>query len=310
MVKKKENLFEFPRPMDNENLVGHADTLRAFLDAWARRDSYPIHPVWILAGPRGIGKATLAYRLARRVFSDLMGRSESDIAAQMSVGGIGDLFVVDMEHNLAASATAKTISVDTVRAMIDKLRLSSMAESWRVVIIDSLDELSDKTPNALLKTLEEPPAKTIFFLISHSLDRTLPTIRSRARVEKLRPLSGMELREIAARLMPGHEIEQSLIRIAAGSFGRVASLISSGAASLFDEIMTMLESPSTNSADCLAAAKKLAKNPENMSILADVAAARGQAWMYPTVLSAIERMNLVHLDPETTAFRIIGEMRK
>ena len=76
--KKKEILFVFPNPMDNDCLVGHADTLRAFCDAWDKRDVRPIHPVWMLCGPRGIGKATLAYKIAKMVY-----------------GNVGDFFIID-----------------------------------------------------------------------------------------------------------------------------------------------------------------------------------------------------------------------
>lgn len=306
-VRKKESSSVFPRPVDNRNLVGHAAAKGAFLDAWARRDSYPIHPVWLLSGPRGIGKATLAYDLTRRIFSDLLGRSADEVAERMSQGGVGDLFIVDIEHNLAPT---KTISVDTIRGVIEKMQMFSMGESWRVVIIDSMDELSRDTPNALLKTLEEPPAKTIFFLLAHSLDRVLPTIRSRSRIEKLRPLSGIELREIAAKLMPGREIGDALAKVSGGSFGRIARLIESGADGLFDDAVRIIKDGTSNSSDYLALAKRIARNPENMSILLDVAAHFGLAELYPAASRGIERMASVNLEPELTAFKIITGIKK
>lgn len=309
--KKKESSFGFPRPVDNRDLIGHDGVVRAFADAWLRRDNYPIHPVWLLTGPRGIGKATLAYSLARRVFSDLSGRNADEIADQMSAGGIGDLFIVDLEHNITKNgAPAKSITIDTIRAMIEKMQMSSMAESWRAVIVDSIDELSDKTPNALLKTLEEPPAKTIFFLIAHSLDRVLPTIRSRSRVEKLRPLSSMELREIAARLLPGKEIGNDLIEISGGSFGRIANLVATGADGMFDESVRILTDRTTNASDYFALAKRIAASAENITILLDVIAHFGLADLYSSAIRDIARMNGVHLDPETTAFKIITEIKK
>jgi DNA polymerase-3 subunit delta' len=308
-MQKKEKTFDFPRPVDNDFLVGHGDVVRSFSDAWAKRDKYPIHPAWLLTGPRGIGKATLAYKFARKIFSDAYGRDESEIMEQMSVGGLGDLFVVDIEHNITDNKAAKSISIETIRNMIEKMQLYSMGESWRVVILDSMDELSDKTPNALLKTLEEPPAKTIFFLIAHSLDRVLPTIRSRSHVEKLRPLSGMELREIAAKLFPGREIGNDLVKISGGSFGRIANMFASGADELFAEAVRLCGSAATNESDRLLFAKRIAKNPDNMPILLDVAAHFGMADLYPAALRDIARANAVHLDMETTAYKIISEIK-
>ena len=83
MAKKKEVLFEFPNPMDNDCLVGHESTMKAFVDAWNNRENHPIHPVWMLCGPRGIGKATMAYKIAKMVY-----------------GNVGDFFIIDLPHNI------------------------------------------------------------------------------------------------------------------------------------------------------------------------------------------------------------------
>ena len=107
--KKKAPLYNFPAPMDNDTLVGHSDVMQRFMDAWAARDAHPIHPVWMLTGPRGIGKATLAYRIAKMVY-----------------GNVGDFFIIDMAHNVDDKGNIKTdgksITVHTVRAMIDKMQ--------------------------------------------------------------------------------------------------------------------------------------------------------------------------------------------
>ena len=307
--KKKDNFFDFPRPCDNQNLVGHTAVVNAFTDAWKSRDNYPIHPVWMLTGPKGIGKATLAYKLAQHIFSDLTGRSEEEIAQQISVGGIGDLHIVDIEHNLTDGKPVKSITIKTIWNMIDRMHMHSMAESWRVVIIDSMDELSDKAPNALLKVLEEPPAKTIFFLIAHSLDRVFPTIRSRSRIEKLRPLPPLELRSIAAKLLPDHEISNDMIKISGGSFGRIANLVATGADTLFDDAKRILTEQS-NGSDYLTLAKRIAKNPENISILLDVISHFGLAEEYGIAQAEIERMHIVNLEPESVAFKIITDIKK
>ena len=306
MVKKKDNL-EFIRAMDNRKQIGHSAMRRSFLDAWAKRDSYPVHPVWLITGAKGIGKATLVYDLIRRMFSDLTGRGVDEIASQMSSGGIGDLYVIDVEHK---HSTTKSISVDDLREMIGRMQMSSMGESWRVVVIDSMDELSRDAPNALLKILEEPPAKTIFFLIAHSLDRVLPTIRSRARVEKLMPLSPMELREIGALLLPDKQITSGLIKISDGSFGQIAGLLAAGADELFDESLQTITGARTNSADLLALAKKIAKNFESISVLLNVIHHLKLPDLYSSAITDIERMRTVNLEPELTVFKILTEIKK
>jgi DNA polymerase-3 subunit delta' len=298
MAAKKEVLFEFPRPIDNMELVGHDAARRAFLDAWSAREAHPIHPVWLLAGPRGIGKATLAYFLARHVFSELTGR---DAARQMSQGGLGDLLVAEPEPD------KKTISIEQIRSVIERLRMSSMGESWRIVIIDSLDDLSRGTANTLLKILEEPPARTLFFAIAHSLDAAIPTIRSRARVEKLRPLSPIELREIAARLLPGREIGADMARISGGSFGRIARMAADGADAAFSDALRILPDRSANAADLLALARRMADDAE---ILPDIAAHFGLSELYPAAVSEIGRMRALNLDPEVAVFKILTEIRK
>ena len=137
--KKIINEYNFPHPMDNEYLVGHADTLRNFIMAWNQRDTHPIHPVWMLTGPMGIGKATLAYKIAKMVY-----------------GNIGDFFIIDQDRNIDKDGKpkpdGKVISVYTVRAMIDKMQMSSMSGDWRVVLIDSVDQLNTAASNAILKS--------------------------------------------------------------------------------------------------------------------------------------------------------------
>ena len=81
--KKESSAYNFPHPMDNEYLVGHNDTLNNFINAWNNRDVHPLHPVWMLTGPMGIGKATLAYKIAKMVY-----------------GNVGDFFIIDQERNI------------------------------------------------------------------------------------------------------------------------------------------------------------------------------------------------------------------
>ena len=283
--------------MDNDTLVGHTDVMADFLAAWRGRDEHPIHPVWMLAGPRGIGKATMAYQIAKMVY-----------------GNVGDFFIIDISRNIdkdgKSKPDGKTISVYTVRAMIEKMQMSSMSGDWRVILIDSVDELNAAASNALLKLLEEPPAKTLFLLVVHQLANVLPTVRSRARVEKMHPLTVTQLRELCNRFMPDANVSDETLRLANGSFGRIANLKKSGGDAIYDELMACLRNPRSNSVDMMSVAKKIAPDPALHGILLDAIAALGLADLYPTATHAIADIARLNLEPETALFKIITQIKQ
>lgn len=295
--KKATSAYKFPHPMDNDTLVGHGDIMRDFMNAWAARDAHPIHPVWMLTGPRGIGKATLAYKIAKMVY-----------------GNVGDFFIVDLDRNIDKDgknkSDGKQISVYTVRAIIERMQMSSMSGDWRVILIDSVDELSVAASNAILKLLEEPPAKTLFLLVVHQLANVLPTVRSRARVEKMRPLSISELRELCVKFIPDEDISTEMLRLSNGSFGRIANLKKSGGDVIYDELMNILHNPRATASDIMVIAQKIAPEPQLHGILLDAIAALGLADLYPVATHAIADIKNVYLEPEVGIFKIITEIRK
>lgn len=297
MPKKKEVLFEFPNPMDNDFLIGHQDTLRAFTDAWNNRDEHPIHPVWMLCGPRGIGKATLAYKIAKMVY-----------------GNVGDFFIIDLAHNLDErgniKSDAKSISVNTVRAMIDRMQMSSMSGKWRVILIDAVDELTVPAENAILKLLEEPPQQTLFLLVTHQLSNVLPTVRSRARVEKMHPLSISELRELCTRFMPEADISSEILKLANGSFGKIANLKASGGDIIYEELVETIKNKHSNASDLMNIATKIAMEPALYGIVLDAIAYFGLADLYPLANNAITDINRLNLKPDITIFKILNEIKK
>ena len=295
--RKQSSSFNFPSPMDNDVLIGHGDVLRDFMAAWNGRDAHPVHPVWMLSGPRGIGKATLAYKIAKMVY-----------------GNVGDFFIIDMTHNIDKDGKpkpdAKNISVYTVRAMIEKMQMSSMSGEWRVILIDSVDELTTSAENAMLKLLEEPPAKTLFLLIVHQLANVLPTVRSRARVEKMHPLTIGELRELCNKFMPGTEITDETLRLTNGSFGRIANIKRTGGDAIYDDLIECLNNPHSHSTDVMAVSKKIAADPALYGILLDAVAAFGLADLYPSATHAIADITRVNLEPELAIFKIIMQIKK
>lgn len=295
--RKSSNSYNFPAPIDNNCLVGHEDVLNDFLTAWADRDNHPIHPVWMLTGPRGIGKSTLAYQIAKKVY-----------------GNVGDFFIIDIQRNIDKDGKpkpdGKSISVYTVRAMIEKMQMSSMSGDWRVILIDSVDELNPAASNALLKLLEEPPAKTLFLLIVHQLANVLPTVRSRARVEKMRPLSISQLRRLCDTFMPDTDVSDETLRLANGSFGRIANLKKSGGDIIYEELLECLNNPRANSIDMMAVAKKIAPDPALHGILLDAISAFGLADLYPSATHAIADISRLNLEPETALFKIISQIKQ
>lgn len=296
-VKKSVNSYNFPDPIDNEVLIGHNDVLNNFINAWNGKDNHPIHPVWMLTGPRGIGKATLAYKIAKMVY-----------------GNVGDFFVIDMKRNIDKDGKPKTdgknISVYTIREMIEKMQMSSMSGDWRVVLIDSVDELNTAASNALLKLLEEPPEKTLFLLIVHQLSNVLPTVRSRARVEKIQPLTMENLRELCNTFIPDANINDETLRLANGSFGKIANIKKSGGDVIYEELIDCLQNQRSNSIDMMTIAKKIASDPALYGIVLDAVAAFELAELYPTVTHAIADISRVNLEPEIALFKIISQIKK
>ena len=297
MAKKTTVNYNFPHPMDNDTLIGHMGTVKNFMDAWSNREKHPIHPVWMLTGPRGIGKATLAYKLAKMVY-----------------GNVGDFFIIDISKNIDKDGKpkpeGKEISVYTVRAMINKMQLSSMSGAWRVVLIDSLDELNTAASNAILKLLEEPPEKTLFLLVVHKLANVLPTVRSRARVEKMHPLSVSELRELCIKFMPDTEVSSEILKLANGSFGKIADMKQNGGDAIYDSLIETLKDEKATSSDLMMIAKKIAPVPELYSILLDAIAVLGLAELYPGATKSIAEITSLHLEPEVGIFKILMGIKK
>ena len=295
--KSAKPAYSFPNPIDNDTLVGHTETLNNFMAAWNVRDTHPMHPVWMLCGPRGIGKATLAYKIAKIVY-----------------GNVGDFFIIDLAHNLDTNGnpypTGKSISVKTVTSVIERMQMSSMSGQWRVILIDSVDELTLPAENAVLKLLEEPPQKTLFLLVTHQLSNVLPTVRSRARVEKMHPLTISQLRELCAKFMADTEISPEILKLSNGSFGKIANLKASGGDEIYQELLDTLNNPHSNASDMMNVANKIATSPFLYGIVLDVIAYLNLADLYPMAIHGIADINRLNLKPEVAIFKIITEIKK
>lgn len=176
-------------PRENTALIGHASACALIEGALAEGR---MHHAWLITGSKGIGKATLAYHIART----LLGGGEG-AQRRIATGAHPDLLVIEPEFDEKKQEQKTEIRVEQVREVGAFLSLTPAESAWRVVIVDSADALNANGANALLKLLEEPPARAVLLLISHTPARLLPTIRSRCRQLRLSPLSPQEFSRIA-----------------------------------------------------------------------------------------------------------------
>lgn len=239
-----------PRPRETAILVGHGSAEAAFGEGIA---DGRLHHAWLIGGPAGIGKATLAYRVARRLLGYPQGDGPRGLAIPADhpvhgqVAGLSHPNLVALRrHRAPGVKTLPTkISVDMVRKALDLFASTAADSGWRVCILDSAEDLNANAANALLKVLEEPPPRALFLILAHQPGRLLPTIRSRCRALMLRPLGDGEVAE-AVRALPPPFVqpdEAALARavgLAEGSVGRALGLIDPVTAGLVAEVETLL----------------------------------------------------------------------
>src|SRR5712672_4840916 len=194
-------------PRETTALSGHRDAEQALLNAYR---SGRIPHAWLIGGAQGIGKATLAYQMARFVLAhrnptapDVQGAEtlwvdpSDPVARHVAAGAHGGLLT--LERSLNDKGVMRTvITVDETRETISFFGSTAAVEGWRVCIVDTVDELNPNAANALLKILEEPPRQSLFLLVSHAPARVLPTIQSRCRKLALRPLAASDVIRAAA----------------------------------------------------------------------------------------------------------------
>jgi DNA polymerase-3 subunit delta' len=206
-------------------IVGQDRAVVQFASAWASRK---LHHAWLLAGPKGVGKASFAKSAARRVLADAAGPpselagietdDEHRIVRLVEAGSHPDMRWLERIENPKKPGTLhRNILIEQVRGLSDLFDLSPAMSDWRVAVIDTVDELDAPGANALLKMLEEPPANTIFFLVSHAPGRLLPTIRSRCRRLDFQALDDDAMTSILERQTDLVEAERR--RVIAKSFG-------------------------------------------------------------------------------------------
>jgi len=246
---------EPPHPRETTALFGHAEAEQALLDSYR---SGRIAHAWLIGGPPGIGKATLAYRMARFVLANpdplapalrqatsLALPDDDRTVRRIAAQGHPDLLVLERVVNEKTGKLYTVIRVDDVRRTVPFFGSTAGEGGWRLCIVDTADELQyPQAANALLKILEEPPPKALLLLISHAPARLLPTIRSRCRRLTLRPLAETDVVRGAA-LALGRDAGDPDLREAAalaeGSIGRALTLLDGPALALRKRVVDLLE---------------------------------------------------------------------
>jgi DNA polymerase-3 subunit delta' len=222
----------FDHPRETFTLLGQDTALgRA---ARAIRSGRP-PGAWLICGPPGVGKATLAYRIARYLLAygttdagpeDLSVPQDNATARQVMAQSHPGLLILKRAVNPKTGKLMTVLSVDEIRRLSDFFGMTSGAGGWRVAIVDTADDMNDNAANALLKMLEEPPANAMLLLLSNTPGRLLPTIRSRCQRLDLRPLDEEVLQQALASYLPELNSAEraSLARLAGGSVGVALTL--------------------------------------------------------------------------------------
>lgn len=230
-----------PHPREATALWGHSDAQREALAAIA---SGKLHSGWLLSGPEGIGKATFAYRmagtlLARDPLPERLGLPADHPDARLIRAGAHPRLLVLRRGQDDKGNLRSVITVEEARRLRDFFGLSAADGGRRVVIVDAADDLNPNAANAILKLLEEPPARATLLLISHQPARLLPTIRSRCRTLRLHPLAPQDLAGALAAIGLATDAPEALAELAGGSVGHAVRLLAEGGLDLYAELLAL-----------------------------------------------------------------------
>jgi DNA polymerase-3 subunit delta' len=331
-LPEPDRLEGAPHPRQTQVLLGHAHQQDEFLRIFT---SGRLHHAWMLTGPKGVGKATLAWRLARFLLATpaddggmfapppaqtLDIEPENPVSRRLAQLAEPRHFLLRRGANDKETALSQVISVDEVRKMKSFFALTAADGGRRTAIIDSLDEMNPNAANALLKLLEEPPPNVTLFLIAHQPARLLPTIRSRCRELRLTPLGPQDLAD--ALTQAGGEVapedRTALAELSGGSVGEAFRLTNLDGLRLYTALTRLfstlprLDRPQALALAELAAARGAAETFDLLVTLIDLFLARlarhGASGHTPPEAAPGEAQLLHRLSPHPQAARAWAEL--
>lgn len=229
-------MAELPLPHANTRLIGQDATENLLLSA-IKSEKMP--HAWLFSGPKGIGKATLAYRFARYMLNgekntDSLEIPESSATFQrIRAGGHGDMLVLE------SNADNKTIKVEEARKISHFLHMTASETAHRIVLVDSVDDMNPSAANSMLKLLEEPPAHALFILISHAPGKLLPTIRSRCRHVRVPILSDSDVERVLRHIAPEFDAGdvRQIAPLSEGSAGFAVELLAGDGLAIYRKLL-------------------------------------------------------------------------
>ncbi len=321
-------------PRQTARLVGQ-DRALAIVSRALRSGRPP--QAWLICGPPGVGKATLAYRIARYLLAygasdrgpaDLSVPATDPACAQVAAGSHPGLLVLKRSVDPESGKAMSVLSVGEVRRLSGFFGMTSGAGGWRVAVVDTADDMNDNAANALLKLLEEPPSRAMLLVLSNTPGRLLPTIRSRCQRLNLRPLCEGDMEAELLRLLPEQNAAEraSLARLARGSLGAALTLAGGEGLMLAEQADRLIDQAAQPDIPALfALTDKLSRITDGLDMLgafltqalAERVRARalgGQLHLNRWV-GALEKLNknfarseAVHLDPRQTLLTAAREM--
>lgn len=285
-------------PRANPRLFGHGAAETTLARAFANGS---LHHAWLLTGPRGVGKATLAYRFARHVLAGEPSRDGSlgmapdrPVFRRVAAAGHADLATVERtaDPRRKTYRVRNRIVVDDARALRDFFSLKAAEGGWRVAVIDAADEMNDNAGNAVLKIVEEPPPRALLLLVAHVPGLVPATLRSRCRRLALSPLAPEDVAQVVAAARPDlPESDRALLAaLSDGAPGTALALADEGGLDIYRETIALIATaPGIDTQALHAFADKLARRGAESSFRAAmqlfarwiarlaVSAARGEA---------------------------------